>query len=49
MVLCHGAPKTAGGICRKSCRGKHDTCIVSPPVFSDGGSFSFGRRNLPRR
>ena len=33
MLLYHSAPKTAGGIRRKSCRGKHDTCIVSPPVF----------------
>ena len=47
MVLCHGAPKTAGGIRRKSCRGKHDTCIVSPPVFRQREFFFRAQKFTP--
>ena len=47
MVLCHSAPKTAGGIRRKSCRGKHDTCIVSPPVFRQREFFFRAQKFTP--
>ncbi len=33
--------------CRKSCRGKHDTCIVSPPVFRQREFFFRAQKFTP--